>query len=190
MDDEYLNIAAIRPCTEAEGPGKRFGIWLQGCLQRCPGCCNPHMQEIKPACVTKVSELIRHIELARNQYNLEGISLIGGEPLLQVRGLSQLVVWCKSHGLTVLIYTGFLYQELISSTDLFIKTLLANVDILVDGSYNQDLPDIERGWVGSRNQKVIFLTEKYPKGIEFQKHERMMEIQITNSTISVNGWPF
>ena len=27
--------------TEAEGPGVRFAVWVQGCPMRCPGCCNP-----------------------------------------------------------------------------------------------------------------------------------------------------
>ena len=160
------------------------------CLQRCPSCCNPHMQEIKPVHITKVADLICHIEAAKTQYGLEGISLIGGEPLLQVRGLSQLASWCKSHQLTVLVFTGFLYQELIDSNDLYINTLLANVDILVDGLYDRNLPDTERDWVGSRNQRVVFLTDRYSKGVEVQKHERMVEFQITDSTISMNGWPF
>lgn len=190
MVDEYLNIAAIRPCTESEGPGRRYAIWVQGCLQRCPGCCNPHMQEIKPVHIIKVADLIRHIETSKRRYGLEGVSLIGGEPLLQVRGLSQVASWCKYHQLTVLIFTGFLYQDLINSNDFYIKTLLENVDILVDGLYDRNLPDTERDWVGSRNQKVVFLTDKYHEGIECQNHERMMEIQVTSSSISMNGWPF
>ena len=43
----YLNLASIRMCTESEGPGRRLAIWVQGCKKRCPGCCNPDMQEIK-----------------------------------------------------------------------------------------------------------------------------------------------
>ena len=109
---------------------------------------------------------------------------------MQVRGLSQLASWCKSHQLTVLVFTGFLYQELIDSNDLYINTLLANIDILVDGLYDRNLPDTERDWVGSRNQRVVFLTDRYSKGVEVQKHERMVEFQITDSTISMNGWPF
>ena len=43
----YINLASIRLCTESEGPGKRTAVWVQGCQRRCPGCCNPHMQEIR-----------------------------------------------------------------------------------------------------------------------------------------------
>ena len=42
MPDELtMQIAQVVPCTEAEGPGKRFAVWFQGCPLRCPGCCNP-----------------------------------------------------------------------------------------------------------------------------------------------------
>ncbi|MFM7150626.1 MAG: 4Fe-4S cluster-binding domain-containing protein, partial [Gemmataceae bacterium] len=42
-DPLLLSIAQTVPFTEAEGPGKRFAIWFQGCPFRCPGCCNPEM---------------------------------------------------------------------------------------------------------------------------------------------------
>jgi anaerobic ribonucleoside-triphosphate reductase activating protein len=38
-----LRVAQVVPCTEAEGPGRRFALWFQGCPLRCPGCCNPEM---------------------------------------------------------------------------------------------------------------------------------------------------
>ena len=41
MPEPTLQVAQIVPCTEAEGPGKRFALWFQGCPLRCPGCCNP-----------------------------------------------------------------------------------------------------------------------------------------------------
>src|ERR1051325_4163119 len=41
--DSILNVAQIVPVTDAEGPGRRFALWFQGCPLRCPGCCNPEM---------------------------------------------------------------------------------------------------------------------------------------------------
>ncbi|RME67683.1 MAG: 4Fe-4S cluster-binding domain-containing protein, partial [Nitrospirae bacterium] len=38
-----LNLADIVECTEAEGPGRRFALWVQGCPIRCQGCWNRHM---------------------------------------------------------------------------------------------------------------------------------------------------
>ena len=44
-DDLTMQIAQVVPVTEAEGPGKRFAVWFQGCPLRCPGCCNPERSE-------------------------------------------------------------------------------------------------------------------------------------------------
>ncbi|HGG57662.1 MAG TPA: 4Fe-4S cluster-binding domain-containing protein, partial [Nannocystis exedens] len=38
-----LQIAHIVAITEAEGPGRRFALWVQGCSLHCPGCCNPEL---------------------------------------------------------------------------------------------------------------------------------------------------
>jgi anaerobic ribonucleoside-triphosphate reductase activating protein len=43
LSDCSLRIAQILPSTAAEGPGRRFTLWFQGCPLGCPGCCNPEM---------------------------------------------------------------------------------------------------------------------------------------------------
>lgn len=86
----YLNLAAIRPCTEAEGPGKRFAIWCQGCLRRCPGCCNPHMQPMERRHLVEVDKLMELILKHKAKDGIEGVSFIGGEPILQAEGFAEL----------------------------------------------------------------------------------------------------
>lgn len=186
----YLNLAAVRLCTQSEGPGKRFALWVQGCLQRCPGCCNPQMQKIEHAHIVDINDLISLIEKAKQDFDIEGVSFIGGEPLLQVEGLCRLAEWCKEHSLSVLVFTGFLYEQLKNSTDKSVKKLLDNIDILVDGLYDEKQFDTERDWVGSKNQKVIYLSDRYERGIEYMKNERSMEILISEKDIAINGWPF
>ncbi len=137
----YLNLAAVRLCTQSEGPGKRFALWVQGCLQRCPGCCNPQMQKIEQAHIVDVDDLIHLIEKAKQDFDIEGVSFIGGEPLLQVEGLSKLAECCQKRSLSVLVFTGFLYEQLKKSTDEYVKKLLDNIDILVDGLYDEKLFD-------------------------------------------------
>ena len=75
-----LRVAQIVPCTEAEGPGKRFALWFQGCPLRCPGCCNPEMLPFdggEPMTLAEVVDLLRRTHEAKE---LEGITLLGGEP--------------------------------------------------------------------------------------------------------------
>ena len=186
----YLNLAAVRLCTESEGPGKRFALWVQGCKQRCPDCCNKKMQEFKKAHIVEADDLIHLIEKSKDDFNIEGVSFIGGEPLLQAEGLSFVAEWCQKNNLSVLVFTGFLYETLLKTDDSFVKKLLLNTDILVDGLYDRTKPDTERDWVGSKNQNVIFLSDRYKKGIECEKKEHSMELLISEKEIISNGWPF
>lgn len=41
MSGAWLNLGSWVDCTEVEGPGRRAALWVQGCLKRCPSCCNP-----------------------------------------------------------------------------------------------------------------------------------------------------
>ena len=43
----WLNIAKMIDVTQAEGPGLRTAIWVQGCLKRCVGCCNGKFLKIQ-----------------------------------------------------------------------------------------------------------------------------------------------
>lgn len=186
----YLNLAAVRSCTESEGPGQRFALWVQGCLRRCPGCCNPEMQPINPAHIIEAKALIPLIEQSVRENGIEGITLIGGEPMLQAEGLAEIAGWAKQAGLSVLLFTGFTLEELRQWDDRYVRQLLAAVDVLVDGPFLQELPDEERDWVGSVNQRVHFLTDRYAPGIEYAAQQRRMEVLVSDHRIMVNGWPF
>ena len=186
----YLNIASIRLCTESEGPGKRIAIWVQGCEKRCPGCCNPDMQEIKKNIVVETKDLIELIKNSMTEAEIEGLSFIGGEPMLQAEGLSEIAEWAHSIGLTVLVFTGYLFEELKNMGNDSVDKLLYNIDILVDGPFIQEEYDTERDWIGSKNQKVYYLSNAYRSGAEYDKQEHQMEILISEKNILVNGWPY
>ena len=185
----YLNIAAIRPCTEAEGPGKRFAIWCQGCLRRCPGCCNPHMQPMERKHLVEVDKLMDLILKHRVKDGIEGVSFIGGEPILQAEGFAELARKCQEEGLSVLLFTGFSYKNLLTMDCNNVNILLENSDILVDGEFVKALYDKERDWVGSTNQCVIFLSDRYHAGIEFKDGIHSTEIRISAGGVGINGWP-
>ena len=185
----YLNIASIRLCTESEGPGKRIAIWVQGCERRCPGCCNPEMQAIKQNIIVGTDDLIRVISQPDILNETEGLSFIGGEPILQAEGLSEIAEWAHANGLNILIFTGYLIAELRALDNTSVNNLLRYTDILVDGPYIQEQHDFERDWVGSSNQRVLFLTDAYSPGIEYKNREHQIEVMISDKDILVNGWP-
>src|SRR5437588_1859023 len=86
MSEVVLSVAQVVPCTEAEGPGRRFALWFQGCPLRCPGCCNPEMLPFEGGQPTPLGEILSQIRRAHERNHIEGITLLGGEPLAHARG--------------------------------------------------------------------------------------------------------
>lgn len=83
-----MNLASIRLRTRAEGPGLRIAIWFQGCRRACPGCCNPEMQPLTACHLVPLDALTKRLEKEiESSPDIEGISLIGGEPVLQPAGV-------------------------------------------------------------------------------------------------------
>lgn len=186
----YLNLASLRLCTESEGPGKRLALWVQGCARRCPGCCNPEMQEIRRNVVVSTDDLIEIIRQSKESNEIEGLSFIGGEPFLQAHGLCKVAEWARKEGLSVLIFTGFLLEELKEMSDPDVDFLLRHTDILVDGPFLKDFYDYKRDWIGSSNQKVYFLSDFYTEGIEYIRGEHQLELMVSEEDILINGWPY
>lgn len=187
-----LNIASIKKCTESEGIGKRFAIWTQGCLKRCKNCCNPNMQQFIRKNIIDSDILIKDIKLSKEKYNIEGITLIGGEPILQSKGLSCIAKYCKENKLSVILFSGYTLEEIIDKEKIFdgLSELLKYTDVLIDGEYIEELYDENRGFIGSSNQKVYFLTDFYNKD-DFDKNSNYnsIDIFIDKKSISINGWP-
>jgi anaerobic ribonucleoside-triphosphate reductase activating protein len=186
-----LNIHRYLDCTETEGPGKRFCIWTQGCLRECSGCCNPDMQEIKPMTITSVDSVIQEIAESKERYDIEGITVLGGEPMIQAIGLAELAEHLQMLGLSVIIFTGYTFSELQNSELRGVKELLKYIDVLIDGPFEANKPDYERNWVGSTNQEFHYLTSRYKPEIEDSSdYHNSIELRIGHQTMQGNGCPF
>src|SRR5437899_12602307 len=94
-----LQVAQIVPCTEAEGPGRRFALWFQGCPLRCPGCCNPEMLPFASGRGLPLPDVLEQIKTAMVQV-IEGVTLLGGEPLAHAAGAAALAREVRLLGLT------------------------------------------------------------------------------------------
>jgi anaerobic ribonucleoside-triphosphate reductase activating protein len=188
---QWINLAAWIACTEVEGPGKRAAIWVQGCDKRCMGCCNPRYLKIEERQLIAASELSEKVLFAAEQHKLEGISLLGGEPFLQAQGLAEIALAAQTSHLSVMVFSGYTYAELLKNNFPGTSELLANTDVLVDGAYEINNKDIKRQWVGSRNQNFKYLGNFYNASIESPNNvQRKMEWRITKGgQIRVNGWP-
>jgi anaerobic ribonucleoside-triphosphate reductase activating protein len=187
--DLIVPVAHIVPCTEAEGPGKRFALWFQGCPLRCPGCCNPEMLPFEGGTPMPLSEIVQRMVAAQEREQIEGITLLGGEPLAHARAGSELARAARERGLSVMVFSGYTLEEAQELPDSGVAELLALTDILVDGRYERELPDTERRWIGSANQRIHFLTNRYRADDPCWKKKNTLEIRFDASGLALNGFP-
>lgn len=188
-----LRVASWVDVTEAEGPGARFALWVQGCSLRCPGCCNPRMLEASGGREVSPAELLRAIAAVRSR--IEGVTFQGGEPFEQPGPLAELARAARALGLSVMTFSGYTLEELREAErrDPGAAALLAATDLLVDGRYERERPERERRWAGSSNQRFHFLTDRYRPGIERIRPgepETTVELRIGgDGRVRMNGWP-
>ena len=186
-----LRIGARVPVTYAEGPGARFAIWVQGCSLRCSGCCNPHLFDAGGGQELPVERLLAEIAALRS--DIEGVTLLGGEPFEQPGPLAALAHGVRALGLSVMAFSGHTLEELRARRDPSTDALLGSIDVLVDGRYEARRPEHERLWVGSRNQRFHYLTGRYGPQIErpaAAEPLRTVEVRLgLDGSWSANGWP-
>jgi anaerobic ribonucleoside-triphosphate reductase activating protein len=187
--DELLQLAQAVPCTEAEGPGRRFALWFQGCPLRCPGCCNPAMLPFEGGRAVRVGTLVEEIHDARERSAIEGITLLGGEPMAHASGAAVLARAVRRLGLSVMVFSGYTMEEIRGRGDPDELALLALTDLLVDGPYRRDLPEARRRWIGSANQRVHFLSGRYRADDPCWRRPNTLEVRLVGSELTVNGFP-
>ncbi len=187
----WINLASWRSDTEAEGPGRRAALWVQGCQFLCPGCCNPNFLRIVPRKLVIADSLIERLAEAKAEHGIEGLTMLGGEPMLQAQGLSKVAAGSHELGLSVMVFTGYTLEELRSAPLPGTEELLSHTDVLVDGRYIAELPELERAWAGSSNQRFHYLTDRYDRSIELTNDGRQrVEIRLSSSgRVELNGWP-
>ena len=95
----------------------------------------------------------------------------------------------RRRGLTVMVFSGYTLGEARRLPDPAVADLLAHTDLLVDGPYRRDRPEARRRWVGSANQQVHFLTDRYRADDPRWLLPNTLEIRLDGGELSVNGFP-
>jgi anaerobic ribonucleoside-triphosphate reductase activating protein len=151
------------------GPGLRLIFWVQGCSLLCTrNCLNPHLLKRDGGYLITASDLERTLRrLASDFVEVEGLTVLGGEPFDQAGALAQALAPVRADGLSVMVYTGHTLEALRQSDASGVRQLLELCDILVDGSFVDELYDESLVWRGSLNQRVLLLSNRYtPEDIE------------------------
>lgn len=116
MKEEWTPIKGRIHSTESfgtvDGPGVRFVVFFQGCPMRCLYCHNPDTWAPQGGTLMTVDELLMEYERNKAFYKSGGITATGGEPLMQLRFLTELFKKAKEKGIhTCLDTSGILYKK-------------------------------------------------------------------------------
>ena len=179
-----LRVHRIIPRTRVEGPGLRFCIWVQGCHHRCEGCFARDTWDPDMGREVSVENVIAQL---RGAEGIEGITLLGGEPMEQAEGLCRVAEAARAAGLSVITFTGNTYEDLLARKDPAVTQLMALTDVLVDGPYRKEEPEDTRPLVGSKNQRFLFLTDRYCQA-DMDALRNAFEVRVDEKgRIQING---
>lgn len=179
---EVLNLAGFAPRSRIYGPGVRFALWVQGCSLHCPGCWNRDTWKFRPRDVWDVEILVARV---LSEPGLEGVTLLGGEPMDQAEQLIPFLERVRGAGLSVMTFTGYELDELTTPAR---QAVLARTDLIVTGRYLEAERDTGLLWRGSRNQQVLPLGPRYA-ALVLDEANQFEVILDAEGRLEVRGFP-
>lgn len=153
-----LRLSRLSYPVTVLGPGKRVGIWVQGCTLGCKGCIAPDTWAADDARLVEIDDVMAWIK-ARAP-DATGVTISGGEPFQQPEALAHLLralhAWRLESGrqIDLLCYSGYRYAWLQRRH----PNLLMLLDAVMPAPFIYDQPT-DLAWRGSANQPLIPLSE-------------------------------
>lgn len=155
-------VAGIENDSIVDGPGIRITVFLQGCPHHCDECQNQETWDfIEDSGHECSSDEI--VDILKGNPLVSGLSFSGGEPFCQSEFCLDCITKAKSvrPGISIWIWSGWTFEELISKDDENVNNLLHSCDVLIDGKYLKSERTLSLPWRGSKNQRVIDLTKTF-----------------------------
>lgn len=153
---------SIKNCDIANGIGVRVTLFVSGCTNRCPGCFQPQTWDFaygQPFTAQTEQEIL---SLLAPPY-IHGLTLLGGDPM-EPRNQSALLPFLRRVRAaypekSIWAFSGFTWEELTDPSayphTADTAALLALLDVLVDGRFEQEKKNISLRFRGSENQRII-----------------------------------
>lgn len=136
-------VNSIQSMAAVDGPGVRFAVFLQGCRLRCGYCHNPDTWDIAGGRSYTADEIVDRCERYREYFGKDGgITLSGGEPLLQAEFVCEIFRLCRERGINTCLDTS----GSVALTDSVKETLKYTDRVLLDIKFVTD--DLYRTHVG------------------------------------------
>lgn len=146
-------IHSFQSLGTLDGPGIRFVVFTQGCNLRCGCCHNPDTWDIRQGKEAASEEIVEKVIRYREYYKEDGgITVSGGEPLLQAEFVHALFAKCHAEGINTCLDTaGSILNDAV-------KMLLAETDrVLLDIKYTND--ELYQKFVGCKLEKPLEFLE-------------------------------
>ena len=125
-------IHSIESFGTVDGPGVRFVIFLQGCPMRCAYCHNPDTWELNAGTPASPAKIMERYERNKSFYKDGGITVTGGEPLLQLDFLIELFTLAKKENIHTCIDTsGIPFAPSNKEWMEKLKTLMSMTDLVM-----------------------------------------------------------
>lgn len=188
---EIRYSARIGDCRNL-GPHLRAVLWVQGCCFHCEGCIASGFTGGEGAAFVESPEALARWYLA--QPGCEGLTISGGEPMLQAGPLADMIdAIRRERDAGVIVYTGFTYEALRerAALDAGTRRFLERIDLMIDGPYVRGL-DVNQPYQGSSNQRLLALTDRYAadlNGYYAAPPGRSVEMRVTDDRILLVGVP-
>ena len=160
MTGQDVLVSRVHHPVTVLGPGRRAGIWFQGCTIRCPGCVAVDTWRADPATAVPVAEVLAWLESLPGD-QLDGVTVSGGEPSDQPDALAAVLggvdALRRARGgdpFDVLVFSGR-QPEWVEGPG---RHLFAGADAVMAGPYIEALAGTSL-LRGSENQRLVALTE-------------------------------
>lgn len=166
-----MNYAQIRHYDVANGPGVRASIFVSGCTHNCKNCFNKEAQDFNYGNLYTKEVEDKFMKYVLDN-NTKGVSILGGEPLMQTMDdslLNLLKRIKKETNKEIWLWSGYTYEEAILSEKR--KEILNYVDILVDGRFEEENKSLLIKFRGSTNQRIIDLNKTRKEGKIVERRE-------------------
>lgn len=142
-----IRLAGVIKESVVNGEGLRYSIFFQGCNHKCEGCHSPHTWDKNGGYLESIESILMDILKHRNY--IDGVSLSGGDPLLQYDKALRLCKIFKELNISVWMWTGFNMKEIKEKY----PEILDYVNVIVDDRFDKDKPT-KKEWRGSDNQTM------------------------------------
>ncbi len=166
-----MNYAQIRHYDVANGPGVRASIFVSGCTHNCKNCFNKEAQDFNYGNLYTKEVEDKFMKYVLDD-NTKGVSILGGEPLMQTMDdslLNLLKRIKKETNKEIWLWSGYTYEEAILSEKR--KEILNYVDVLVDGRFEEENKSLLIKFRGSTNQRIIDLNKTKKEGKIVERRE-------------------